>query len=85
MGMFSFLKLKKRQENGSNNVRFADMDGQALGEGDRVMAYRYELGESTIIKDGKTYYYQSDKTGEKISWSKMVDAATKFQKVKKIN
>ena len=61
-----------------------DIDGLPLAEGDFVEAMRYDLGKCQIIlKDGK-YIYDSLETNEQVSWARMIDAASRRQKVKKI-
>ena len=54
-------------------------------EGDEVESLRYDLGKCVLIKEEETFYYESLETGEKISWIKMIDAATEFQKVRKLD
>jgi len=63
----------------------ADMDGKPLREGDVVESLRYDLGICRILKNGDAYEYESIESGEKVSWAKMIDAASKNQKVRKVN
>jgi hypothetical protein len=65
-----------------SKIRFVDLDGQPLKEGDTVMSLRYDMGESRIIKTEEGLAYESLKTGEKVSYTRMIDAATGYQKVK---
>jgi hypothetical protein len=60
-----------------------DLDGQPLAEGDWVEALRYDLGPCQLVRAGQTWVYQNA-DGQQASWAKMVDAATGFQKVRKI-
>jgi hypothetical protein len=83
--LFNFFKRNKSAENGVKTMpEISDLEGVALKEGDLVEVLRYEMGTcKIIIEDGK-YFYESITTGEKVSWAKMIDAATNFQKVRKI-
>ncbi|NQT78634.1 MAG: hypothetical protein HQ565_13055 [Bacteroidetes bacterium] len=60
-----------------------DLDGKPLKEGDIVESLRYDLGKCRIIKTGEMYAYESLESGEKVSWARMIDAASKKQKVRK--
>ena len=79
-GLFSSGKRKA----GKSSLQFVDLEGQALKEGDVVMSLRYDMGESKIIKTDSGLVYESLKTGEQVPWAKMIDAATGYQKVKKL-
>lgn len=63
---------------------FRDLDGKELKEGDFVDCLRYGLGKCQVVKEGDTYAYESLENGERVSWVKMVDAASRNQKVRKI-
>jgi hypothetical protein len=78
MGLFK-LKSKK-----SSELNFADLDGIPIKEGDKVLSLRYELGECMVIKTSDGLAYESIETKKIVSWAKMVDAATKNQKVRKL-
>ena len=65
-----------------NKLQFVDFEGQPLKEGDTVMSLRYDLGECRIIKTGEGMAYESLGTGEKVSYARMIDAASGYQKVK---
>ncbi|TAH19491.1 MAG: hypothetical protein EAZ08_08355 [Cytophagales bacterium] len=81
--MFNFFRKKK--ENGVKPMpEISDLEGIALKEGDLVDALRYDLGRCKIVIEDKKYFYESLTTGEKVSWAKMIDAATNFQKVRKV-
>ena len=80
--MFNFLKKSKKK---SKNPYMVDLEGRPLQEGDEVESLRYDLGKCVLIKEEETFYYESLETGEKISWIKMIDAATEFQKVRKLD
>ena len=83
--MFGFFKKKKKDENGVKPLpELSDLEGIALKEGDIVEALRYDLGQCKLIVEDKKYYYESIATGERVSWARMIDAATNFQKVRKI-
>lgn len=74
-GLFSQNRRKGK-------LQFVDLDGQPLKEGDMVMSLRYDLGECRIIKTDEGMLYESLKTGEKVNYARMIDAATGYQKVK---
>jgi hypothetical protein len=80
--------LKWFRKNGSrksgSKLRMTDLDGNVLKEGDMVESLRYNLGECKLLKTDTGYEYESVSSGEKVSWAKMVDAATENQKVRKI-
>lgn len=79
-GLFSSGKRKS----GKGSRQFVDLEGQTLKEGDVVMSLRYDMGESKIIKTDSGLAYESLKTGEQVPWARMIDAATGYQKVKKL-
>ena len=62
-----------------------DLNGAPLFSGDKVDCLRYEMGESIFIEDENGFEYESIKTGQKVSYAKMIDAATSFQKVRKLD
>ena len=62
-----------------------DLEGQPLKEGDTVLSLRYDLGECRILNSEKGIVYESLSSGEKVSYVKMIDAATGYQKVRKIS
>ena len=78
MGFKLFKKNKKRKQ-------LQDLNGIPLLTGDKVECLRYEMGESILIEGENGFEYESLKTGQKVSFAKMIDAATSFQKVRKLN
>lgn len=62
-----------------------DLDGKVLNEGDFVDCLRYDMGKSQLIKTDEGFQYESLDDGKRVSWVRMVDAATKNQKVRKLN
>ena len=78
--MMKFFKGKKSEP----GLSFVDVDGLPMKVGDIVMSGRYNLGECKVIKEEKGFAYQSLETGKTVSWTKMIDASTKNQKVKKL-
>ena len=74
--MFGLFKKKKKE------ISLSDLDGNRLKDGDIVLSLRYDLGECRLMKTEDGYDYQSLATEEKVSWLKMIDAATEYQKVK---
>ena len=81
--MINLFKRKKENETKSK-PQLVDLDQNPLKEGDLVDSMRYELGRCRILKDDDGFWYESLKSGEKVSWLKMIDAATDCQKVKKV-
>ena len=79
--MFGLFK-KKKQEPGLPVLK--DLENTPLAEGDFVEALRYDLGKCKLLVIDNSYVYESEATGEKVSWLKMIDASTENQKVKKI-
>ena len=80
--MFNFLN--KKSTSSKNDLRFEDIDGNPLKEGDIVNSLRYDLGKCIIRRSGKGYEYESIESGKTVNWSKMIDARTKSQKVRRI-
>ncbi|HAS42388.1 MAG TPA: hypothetical protein DCS93_18060 [Microscillaceae bacterium] len=82
---------KKDSSNGQKKGKpkalppLVDLDQNPLQEGDLVQALRYDLGKSKIVMEDDMIYYESLESGERVSWVKMIDAATEFQKVKKLS
>ncbi len=68
-----------------SKLQFVDLDGQSLKEGDTVMSLRYDLGECRIVQTGQGMAYESLASGQQISYAKMIDAATGYQKVRKLS
>lgn len=80
--MFGFFKRNKSKKIAMPEL--VDLNNNTLQEGDLVKALRYDLGVcKVLILDGK-YIYESESSGEKVSWVKMIDASTDRQKVEKI-
>ena len=65
-------------------VQFVDIEGQALKAGDTVLSYRYDLGECRIINTDEGLAYESLATGQQVLYVRMIDAASGFQKVKRL-
>ncbi len=77
MGLFNRKKKSK--------LAFRDLDGRELKAGDMVLSLRYDMGKCRIIKAPTGYVYLSVESGKEVDWSRMVDASTGYQKVRKIN
>lgn len=60
-----------------------DIDGDLIMEGDEVISQRYELGNCKVILIGLEFFYESQETKKQVSYVRMIDAITGFQKVKK--
>lgn len=84
--MFKFFR---RNGNGKStktpSIKLVDIEGTPLSGGDLVMSLRYDLGTCRLVEIEKGYEYESLASGEKVSYLRMVDAATTFQKVRKID
>jgi hypothetical protein len=76
---FSLFKKKKKKK------QLQDLNGTPLFLGDKVDCLRYEMGESILIESENGFEYESLKTKQKVSFAKMIDAATSFQKVRKLD
>lgn len=80
--------FRKRGRNGQHKkdaLPFVDMNGEALKEGDWVTAQRYDLGTCKVVKTENGWEYESQADGTLISYARMIDAATKHQKVLKMD
>ena len=77
--MFGLFRKKKKQDDGPREI--LDINGMPIEVGGKVKALRYDLGECTVELDGKEYFYVSVETGQRVSFTKFFDAATKNQKV----
>jgi len=67
-----------------SKIQFNDFEGQPLKEGDIVMSMRYDLGESRIINTEEGLAYESLSSGQVVGYAKMIDAASGYQKVRKL-
>jgi hypothetical protein len=89
--MLNFLKKllnpadKPNGEAANPAPQMVDLYGEPLAEGDAVTSLRYDLGECQLLKVGGVWHYQSSQSGQQVSWAKMIDAATGFQKVVKVS
>lgn len=77
MGIFSRKK-------GKSKIPFVDLEGQPLKAGDHVFSHRYDMGECRIVETDSGMAYESLATGQQVSYAKMIDAATGYQKVKRL-
>lgn len=66
-------------------MKFTDLDGIPLNEGDMVQSFRYDLGKCKVVKTEEGMAYESMENGKLMHWAKMIDATTKNQKVRKID
>jgi hypothetical protein len=73
------------KKSGRKKLQFVDLEGQPLKEGDTVLSLRYDLGECRILNSENGMLYESLSNGEKVSYVKMIDAATGYQKVRKLS
>ena len=78
------FKLFRKNRNGRSELKFADLDGLPLKEGDLVLSFRYDLGRCKVVKTADGMAYESLENGKIMHWAKMIDATTKNQKVRKI-
>ena len=81
--MLSWFKKKDKKDSPALDLK--DINGNPLKEGDIVESMRYDLGKCQIILEGSQFIYESLENGEQVSWLRMVDAATSFQKVKRVS
>jgi hypothetical protein len=77
MGLFNRKKSKSK-------IQFTDIEGQPLKAGDHVISHRYDMGECRIVVTDTGLAYESLATGQQVSYVKMIDAATGYQKVKRL-
>ncbi|WP_339816009.1 hypothetical protein [uncultured Imperialibacter sp.] len=82
--MFGIFKRKKESPRKEKKLELVDLEQQPLAVGDKVESLRYDLGISILIQEEDGLYYQSEASGTKVHWTKMIDASTEFQKVKKV-
>jgi hypothetical protein len=75
--MFGLFKKKKKE------LILFDLEGNPLVEGDIVLSLRYDMGECKLVKTENGFEYQSIDGDTKVTWLKMIDAATERQKVRK--
>ena len=78
-------KLFKKKPKEPQAPSIQDLNGNPILEGDIVKSLRYELGDCTVVLDGLHFYYESIESKERVSFTKMVDAITGFQKVEKLD
>ena len=76
--MFGLFKKKPKEP---TVPKLLDLNNNPIVEGAVVKSLRYELGECLVELDGLEYFYVSRKTGERVSYTRMVDAITENQKV----
>ncbi|NVK83996.1 MAG: hypothetical protein HWE21_06720 [Cytophagia bacterium] len=76
--MFGLFKKKPKEP---TLPKLLDLNNNPIVEGSLVKSLRYELGECVVELDGMEYFYVSKKTGQRVSYVRMVDAITENQKV----
>lgn len=76
--MFGLFKKKPKEK---PLPKLLDLNNNPIVEGAVVKSLRYELGECTVELEGMEYFYVSKSKGERVSYTKMVDAITENQKV----
>ena len=76
--MFGLFKKKPKEK---QPPQLLDLNNNPIKEGDTVTSLRYEMGTCKVVLEGLEYFYVSEKTGEKVSYVRMVDAITENQKV----
>ena len=81
--MFNFFKRSKNGKDKPAKVQLLDVNGIPLEAGDIVECLRYDLGMSKLVEVEKGYEYESLETGKRVHYSRMIDASTSYQKVKK--
>ncbi len=76
--MFGLFKKKPKEK---PLPKLLDLNNNPIVEGAVVKSLRYQLGECTVELEGMEYFYVSKNNGERVSYTKMVDAITENQKV----
>ena len=76
--MFGLFKKKPKEP---TPPKLLDLNSNPIVEGSVVKSLRYELGECVVELEGLEYFYVSKSSGQRISYTKMVDAITENQKV----
>lgn len=76
--MFGLFKKKPKEP---TPPKLLDLNNNPILEGAVVKSLRYELGECVVELEGLEYFYVSKSSGQRISYTKMVDAITENQKV----
>ncbi|MEQ9468957.1 MAG: hypothetical protein RLN88_16225 [Ekhidna sp.] len=79
--MLRFFQKKPKEK---QPPRLLDMYGNPIMEGDEIISHRYELGQCIVELEGLEYFYVSKHSGKRVSYTKMIDAITGNQKVKKV-
>ncbi len=82
--MFNFFRKKNGTPKPPPGPQMVDIDGIPIGLGDFVQSLRYEMGVCKIIDGEHGFDYESIESGQRVSFLKMVDAATSYQKVRKV-
>jgi hypothetical protein len=83
--MFRFFRKKSNgKPPKATALQLVDIEGTPLTPGDLVMSLRYDLGTCRLVEAEHGYAYESVQSGELVSYLRMVDAATTYQKVRKI-
>ena len=78
------FKTKSGKKGIDASLKLVDLDSNPLEDGDRVLSLRYGLGECILRVGSEGIFYESFETGERVSYTRMVDASTNFQKVRKL-
>jgi hypothetical protein len=76
--MFGIFKKKPKEK---QPPKLLDLNGSPIVEGAVVKSLRYELGDCVVELEGLEYFYVAKESGQRISYTKMVDAITENQKV----
>ena len=79
------FKAKSGKKETEASLKLADLDAKPLQDGDHVLSLRYGLGECILRAGDEGIFYESLETGERVSYTRMVDASTNFQKVRKLD
>lgn len=85
--MLNFFKRRKNHKqvkDTKSSIQMVDLEGLPLKVGDLVMCLRYDLGKCRIVEGDKGLEYESLTTGQRVHYARMIDAATSYQKVRKI-
>ncbi len=78
--MFGWFKKKDKPP---EKRVLQDLDHNELSPGDEVESLRYELGRCKVVETEEGIVYESITSKQRIHWTKMIDASTELQKVRK--
>jgi len=75
--------IKISKKNNNSRTSLYDLNNNILKDGDTVISFRYDLGKCKVILGETGIIYESIENGQQVHWTKMIDAITGRQKVRK--